>query len=71
MAVNALDSLTPVQRSEVLNRTLASDISCELGKATSLAAQQGQDLYLPAGLWLIKADKSWDINILNNTTTLN
>ena len=52
MAVNALDSLTPVQRSEVLNRTLASDISCELGKATSLAAQQGQDLYLPAGLWL-------------------
>lgn len=66
MPVNALDSLTAPERTAVVNRTLTTNISTGLKDATHLAISQNEALYLPAGLWLIKADLSWDIDIDNN-----
>lgn len=70
MTVNALDMLSAAERTEVINRTLATDISEKLIDATDLAIKQGEDLYLPAGLWLVKANNrfhtGWKINICDN-----
>lgn len=70
MTVNALDSLSDAERIAVINRTLTTDISENLIEATNLAISQGEDLYLPSGLWLVKANNSsqtgWKINIPDN-----
>jgi hypothetical protein len=56
--INALESslLTQAQRDAIKNRTLEVDIRSALNASTVEAIATNQSLYLPAGLWLIKAD---------------
>jgi hypothetical protein len=56
MTVNALDFLTETERNAVENYTLDIDIRDKLNKATTEAIARGESLYLPAGLWLIRAN---------------
>jgi hypothetical protein len=75
--INALDFLLPNQRDAVLSYTpIAGGIGEQLKKASDKAAQRGDSLYLPAGLWLIKANNGtnplsgWHINIPENKSLL-
>jgi hypothetical protein len=75
--INALDSLSPTQREAVLSYTpIAGGIGKELKEASDKAAQRGDSLYLPGGLWLIKANNGtnplsgWHINIPENKSLL-
>lgn len=75
--INALDSLLPNQRDAVLSyMPIAGDINKQLKEATDKAIKRGDSLYLPAGLWLIKADNGtvplsgWHINVLDNKSLL-
>jgi hypothetical protein len=75
--INALDFLLPNQRDAVLSYTpIAGGIGEQLKKASDKAAQRGDSLYLPGGLWLIKANNGrdplsgWHINIPDNKSLL-
>jgi hypothetical protein len=75
--INALDFLLPNQRADVLSYTpIAGGIGKQLQEATDKAIQRGDSLYLPAGLWLIKANNGtnplsgWHINIPENKSLL-
>ncbi|NJL51719.1 MAG: hypothetical protein HC930_04930 [Hydrococcus sp. SU_1_0] len=75
--INALDFLSPNQHADVLSYTpVAGGIGKQLKEATDKAIQRGDSLYLPAGLWLIKANdglsplSGWRINIPDNKSLL-
>jgi hypothetical protein len=75
--INALESLSPTQREAVLSYTpIAGGIGKQLKEASDKAAQRGDSLYLPGGLWLIKANNGtnplsgWHINIPENKSLL-
>jgi hypothetical protein len=75
--INALDFLLPNQRDAVLSYTpIAGGIGKQLKEATDKAIQRGDSLYLPGGLWLIKANNGtdplsgWHINVPKNKSLL-
>lgn len=76
--INVLDYLSPTQRADVLNYIpIAGGICKQLKEATDKAIQWNESLYLPAGLWLIKANNGgadplsgWYINIPDNKSLL-
>jgi hypothetical protein len=78
MTINALDSnlLTPAERDAIKNYTLDVDIRSKLNAATADAIAKGESLYLPAGLWLIKANtrttvtSGWGINVPDRRSLL-
>jgi hypothetical protein len=76
MTINALDSLTVAERNAVKNYTLDVDIRSKLNAATADAIAKGESLYLPAGLWLIKANtrtlatSGWAINVPDRRSLL-
>jgi hypothetical protein len=74
MTINALDFFTAAQRAAVTSYTLTDDISECLTKASTEAAELGESLYLPAGLWLVKAENGfstgWTITIHDGKSLL-
>jgi hypothetical protein len=77
--INALDFLSDAQRDAVLNyRPIAGGIGKQLKDAVDKAIQheRGDSLYLPGGLWLIRANNGrdilsgWRISIPDNKSLL-
>jgi hypothetical protein len=76
--INALDSnlFSQAERDAIKNYTLDVDIRSKLNAVTAEAIAKGESLYLPAGLWLIKANtrgittSSWAINIPDRRSLL-
>lgn len=58
-AVNALDHFTDTERTNVLMRTGALDVSAALQRASDYAIANGKSLFLPAGLYTIVANNGF------------